>query len=89
MGLHVGRVYNVNPLDMKQIAGYEATYTYDDDAPDVDVSACGASQTVITSAMMIASVCARQLINHVNGIELDNEILMDFMYNGVYPTKWK
>jgi molybdopterin/thiamine biosynthesis adenylyltransferase len=87
MGLNSGRVYNVNPVAPKQIAAYEGTY-YSDDAPNVDVSACGTSMTVISSAMHIAAICTRQLINFVDGTELDNEILIDFKFNGVYPTRW-
>jgi molybdopterin/thiamine biosynthesis adenylyltransferase len=89
MGLHVGRVYNVNPLDPTQIKGYEATYYTDEEADASELSACGNSMTVITSAMMIAASCVRQFINFNDGTQLDNEILYDFQYNNIFPTKWK
>lgn len=85
MGLDIGRIYNINPTDAKQIKEYENTYYSDDTA---EVSACGTSLTVITSAVSTASWCARQLINHVNGEELDNEILIDYKYNNIVATRW-
>lgn len=85
MGLDVGRIYNVNPLDMEQIRRYEETLYSDDVA---EVSACGASMTVITTALGIASWCGRSLINWHNKEELDNEILIDFKYNNIITTKW-
>lgn len=85
MGLDLGRIYNVNPTDLKQIKEYEQTYYNDDVA---EVSACGNSMTVVTTAIAIASWCARQLINHANNIELDDEILIDFKYNNIVTTRW-
>lgn len=85
MGLDMGRIYNVNPLDMEQIRRYEETLYSDDVA---EVSACGASMTVITTALGIASWCGRSLINWHNKEELDNEILIDFKYNNIITTKW-
>lgn len=85
MGLDVGRIYNVNPVSLRENEEYAKTYYSDD---ETEVSACGASLTVVTSAMTIASWCVRQLINHHAGVELDNEILLDLKYNSIYTTKW-
>lgn len=85
MGLDLGRIYNVEPTDMEHIKQYEDTFYTDEEA---EVSACGTSQTVITTSMAVASMCARQLINHHAGEELDNEILIDFKYNNLIPTRW-
>jgi hypothetical protein len=85
MGLNEGRIYNVNPTDLNHIKRYEDCWYSDEDA---EVSACGTSQTVITTALGVTSWCVRQLINHHANVELDNEILIDFMYNNIYPTKW-
>jgi molybdopterin/thiamine biosynthesis adenylyltransferase len=85
MGLNEGRVYNVNPTNLAHIKRYEDCWYSDEEA---EVSACGTSQTVVTTALAVASWCARQLINHHSGTELDNEILIDFMYNNIYPTRW-
>lgn len=86
MGLDVGRVYNVDPINLKHIEEYENTYYSDDVA---EVSACGTSQTVITTALSIASWCGRQLINYHNKEELDNEILIDFKFNNIFTTRWQ
>jgi len=86
MGLDVGRIYNVNPCNLNHIKEYENTY-YDDDV--AEVSACGNSMTVISTALGIASWCIRQLINYDNDVDLDNEILIDFKYNNIVTTKWE
>ena len=86
MGLDVGRVYNVDPMNLTHIKKYEETYYSDDVA---EVSACGASMTVISSALGIASWCTRQLINFHNKEELDNEILIDFKYNNIITSRWE
>jgi molybdopterin/thiamine biosynthesis adenylyltransferase len=83
MGLDVGRIYNVDPVDLTQLEWYEDTYYSDDEA---EVSACGTSMTVITTAMAVASFCARQLINHVDGTPLHNEILLDFKFNNLFTA---
>src|SRR6185312_6291990 len=85
MGLDVGRVYNVQPANLDHVEKYEACFYSDEEA---EVSACGTSMTVITSALGIASTCVRQLINNEAEVELDNEILLDFMYNNLIATKW-
>jgi molybdopterin/thiamine biosynthesis adenylyltransferase len=86
MGLNEARVYNVEPTNLTHQEKYEACWYPDDEA---EVSACGTSQTVITTALLTASFCARQLINHFNNVELSNEILIDPMYNNIYETRWE
>jgi len=85
MGLDLGRIYNVNPCDPKHIKEYENTYYTDD---ETELSACGNSKTVITTATTIAAWCARQLINFHAKEELDNEILIDVKYNNIISGKW-
>lgn len=85
MGLDLGRIYNVNPLDITHQEKYESTLYSDEEA---EVSACGTSQSVITTAMGVASWCVRQLIEHHAGNELDNEILIDFKYNNLITERW-
>ena len=85
MGMDMGRVYNVDPTNLTHIKKYEDSYYSDDDA---EVSACGASMSVISSSLAITSWCTRQLINFHNDVELDNEILIDFMYNNIIAERW-
>lgn len=86
MGLDVGRIYNVEPTNLTHIKKYEDTYYSDEEA---EISACGNSMSVITSALSIASWCVRQLISWHNKIELDNEILIDFKYNNIITNQWE
>ncbi len=86
MGLDIGRIYNVEPMNTEHIRQYESNYSYNDD--EADESACGASQTVITTATGIASWCVRQLINWHNNTRLDNEILIDFKNNNIISSEW-
>lgn len=85
MGLNEARVYNVIPTSLNHQKRWEAAWYPDDEA---EVSACGTSQAVITTALTTASFAARQLINHVNKVELSNEILIDPVYNNIYETRW-
>ncbi|RJE47710.1 hypothetical protein A7K50_03415 [Dehalobacter sp. MCB1] len=85
MGLDMARIYNVEPTNLDHIKKYENTFYTDEEA---EVSACGASMTVITTAMSVAAYCARQLINFQNKIDLDNEILIDFKYNNLITERW-
>lgn len=86
MGLDIARIYNVDPMNIQQHGAYEDTLYSDEEA---ETSACGASQTVITSGAQIASICARQLINNEAGEELDNEILIDFIHNNLITSRWE
>lgn len=86
MGLSASRVYNVEPTNLLHIKKYEDCWYSDDEA---EVSSCGTSVSVVTTAMTTASWCARQLINFHNKVEMDNEILIDCEYNNIYPTKWE
>lgn len=85
MGLDMCRIYNVNPTDMDEVRAYEQTFCSDDIA---EVSACGTSKSVVTSAVTVASIATRQMLNHLNGLRLPNEIIYDFAYNNYLTTNW-
>lgn len=85
MGLDMSRIYNVCPTDTKHLERYINTL-YDD--TETEVSACGASMTVITSAVNIASTVVRQIIQFHNDGNLDNAILTDFINNQTIAHKW-
>lgn len=86
MGMDMCRIYNVNPMNPTHIQRYEATYYADDDAQEL--SACGNSQSVVTSAVTTAGWCVRQLIEIANNNPVDNEILIDFKNNNIFPFRW-
>ena len=86
MGLDMARIYNVDPMNIAHHKAYEATLYSDEEA---EVSACGTSMSVITTAMTTASYCVRQLINFVANDDLiDNELLLDVKYNNLVVTRW-
>jgi molybdopterin/thiamine biosynthesis adenylyltransferase len=85
MGLDMCRIYNINPMDLNQIKKYEATLYGDEEA---EVSACGTSKSVVTSAMTTASIACRQLLNWNNGIAVQNEILYDMLGDNYMVSKW-
>jgi molybdopterin/thiamine biosynthesis adenylyltransferase len=85
MGLDMCRIYNVNPTDMDECLAYEKTFCSDDIA---EVSACGTSKSVVTSAVTTASMATRQMLNYLNGLRLPNEIIYDFAYNNYLTTNW-
>lgn len=85
MGIHLGRIYNVIPTDLNHIKQYEKTYYNDDFA---EVSVCGNTMSVITTAVSIAAWCGRQLINYHNNEDMDNEILIDFKFNNIITERW-
>lgn len=80
MGLDMCRIYNINPIDMDILKFYESTLYKDEEA---EVSACGSTMSVITSSLFVASYVVRQLINHVNEVELNKEILVDMKFNNM------
>lgn len=86
LGMDCGRVYNVEPTNLEHIKKYEQTFYSDEGS---EVSACGHSLSVISSALGISAWCVRQLINFHNNVELDNEILIDFKYNNIIKWRWE
>jgi patatin-like phospholipase/acyl hydrolase len=85
MGLDMCRIYTINPMDLEQIKKYEGTLYSDEVA---EVSACGTSKSVVTSAMTTASIAVRQMLNWNNNIEVQNEILYDMVGNNYMIQSW-
>jgi hypothetical protein len=85
MGMDVARIYNLKPMDVQSHTPYEDTLYGDDVA---EVSACGTSMTVITSALVTSAWCVRQLIEVEKGRNVSHEILIDLQNNQIYPTTW-
>lgn len=85
MGIDGGRVYAINPMEYRSFKPYEETFYGDE---ETEVSACGASMSVITSALATSAWCVRQLIERHAGRDLDHEVLLDYKYNNVIATRW-
>lgn len=87
MGVDGGRIYCVDPMNVNHVKQYEQTLYTDAEA---EVSACGISQSVVATAMQIASMCAWKVINFHNKDTLGNQYLVDARYSsGIYITKWE
>lgn len=86
MGLHMARIYNILPLNNSSLNEYEKTFYTDEEA---EVSACGNSMTIISSALAVTAWCVRQLINFANECEMDEEILIELQNNYIVTSKWK
>lgn len=87
MDLRGGRIYTINPLDLTQIKEYEKTLYTDEEAA---VSACGTSQSIITTAMQISTIAVWQMLNCINNNEiLYNEILVDSEFHQFFNNKYE
>lgn len=86
MDLRCGRIYTINPMNPKHIKGYENTL-YDD--AKAEVSACGVSQTVLSSALGITSQAIWKILNHLNGVHNDAETMVEFENNYIISNDWK
>ena len=72
MGLDEGQIYTTDPQNIDDVKRYLETLNFSDD--EAFTSACGTSQSVITTALMVTSIAVRQFIKFVNHEETDNEI---------------
>lgn len=86
MDLRCGRIYAINPMNPKHIKAYEDTL-YDD--AQAEVSACGVSQTVLCSAIGIASQAIWKVLNHLNGVHNDTETMIEFENNYIISNNWE
>lgn len=66
MALRGGSISVINPQDLRQCKQFEETLFSDEQA---EVSACGHSVSIITSANIIANYAVVQVIKQFNGIE--------------------
>lgn len=73
MGVDVGRVYTINPNSPIHIKAWEDTLHGDD---EVEVSACGSSITVGSTAEIISGYAVWQMIRQF-GVRTDDEPLFD------------
>jgi len=64
MGLREGRVYAFNPHDGDQVLAWKDTLYSDEEA---NVSACGASASIITTTTFLASLACGRVVQHFNG----------------------
>lgn len=85
MDLKGGRIYAFDPKDRNMCKKYKETLYTDDQA---EVSACGVSQTVITTGIGIVSQALWIFLNWVNSQDIPNEILLDCSNFYQINSKW-
>lgn len=86
MDLKGGRIYTINPTNFEHTKKYEETLYSDEESA---VSACGTSQSIISTAIQIASMAIWQMINWHNDVEYNNEILLDCENNNILTQRWE
>ena len=85
MSIDCGRVYAFNPMDAKSCSHYATTLYGDDEA---EVSFCGSSLSIVTSASNIASYAVWCLIKDYKHLTQQNELIIDYLAGSTYPTTW-
>lgn len=86
MGLTGYRIYMVHLENQKEIDKYMETLYSDEDA---EVSACGASQSIVTTAMQCASHAVGLWLAEKNGAEyVPNEIIFDIHSSFIMSRKF-
>jgi molybdopterin/thiamine biosynthesis adenylyltransferase len=63
MGLRGGRIYAFNPHISEEVEAWKKTLCTDEEA---DVSLCGTSQSIVVTAIYIASIACSKMIQHFN-----------------------
>lgn len=86
MDFNGGRIYTINPADLDDIREYEKTLYSDEEANTAGPSACGASTTIVATALDIVSHAIWNFINVVNGDENYSEVLLDIQYKNTITT---
>ena len=89
MDYNGGRIYTVNPMDVIQVNKYEETLYSDEEADVSGPSACGASQTIVATAVDIVAQAIWNFINYSNQEENYNEILLDTQYKNLITRKFE
>ena len=85
MDLRCCRIYTICPSSLEHRKQYEQTF-YDDS--EAEVSACGTSQTVVCTAMGVASHAIWSFLKWVNNEKFDCETLIDFENNYIINNNW-
>lgn len=89
MDYNGGRVYTVDPMNMTHIQKYEETLYTDEEATTAGPSACGATATIVTTAVDIVSHAIWNMINWFNDEQYYNELLLDMQYKNILTREFK
>lgn len=86
MDFNGGRIYTIDPTNLQHIKEYEKEFYTDDVAT---VSACGASTTIVATAIDISAHAVWNLINWHNNYENYNEILLDVQNKNILTRNFE
>lgn len=88
MGTNMGRIYCIDPMKFDSIEEYEKTLYSDEES---DVSACGVSQTIAPTAILVAGYAVWQFLKFVNEGKsaLCEETVFDTVGPNVYSRNFK
>lgn len=85
MGINVGYIYTINPMSPLDTRKYPETLYGDDVA---EVSACGSSLSIVTTACTIASLACWNIIRDYKGIATPQEVLFDLENLNMFANRW-
>jgi len=86
MGLEHGRIYAINPCNIKHVRAYDKTLYTDEETP---VSACGVSQSIVATAVSIASHAVWKLIKFHNNMDMAQELIVDLQNNNILTRNFE
>lgn len=72
MGLDEGQIYTTIPQHEDEVTQYLETLNYTDE--QASTSVCGISQSVVTTAVIVASMAVRQAIKFINADEFSRQL---------------
>lgn len=86
MGLTGYRIYDIDLSNNKEIEKYKETLYSDDDA---EVSACGTSQSIVSTAMQCASHAVGLWLGNMNDVDyIPNELIFDIQSSVLLTNKF-
>lgn len=86
MGLTGYRIYDIDLSNNKEIEKYKETLYSDEDA---EVSACGTSQSIVSTAMQCASHAVGLWLGNMNNVDyIPNELIFDIQSSVLLTNKF-
>ena len=86
MGLTGYRIYDIDLSNSKEVEKYKETLYSDDDA---EVSACGTSQSIVSTAIQCASHAVGLWLGNMNGVDyIPNELIFDIQSSVLLTNKF-
>lgn len=87
MDFNGGRIYTIDPSNLTHIKEYEKEFYTDEET--TSPSACGASTTIVATAIDISAHAIWNLINWHNNDKNYNEILLDIQNKNILARNFE